>query len=187
MPPPETPKHSQASLAQSLVGVTAPFSWALMCTRFCCAPEESLSPQSCGSSVMKSCQLSNSDSLGIPSPFTRSPGQTGSLLWGLEVLLQCENFFGMIVLQFVGRPPGSSRVGLMQSPLRGLTPRAMPPRLLLPLPIAGHCWCSLHRASSSSQRQAWLSLLWGHCSFRWVLVPTRFGWCPPKISGRYEV
>ena len=108
MPPPEIPKHSQASLAQSLVGVTAPFSWALMCTRFCCAPEESLSPQSWGSSVMKSCQLSNSDSLGIPSPFTRSPGQTGSLLWGLEVLRQCENFFGMIVLQFVGRPPGSS-------------------------------------------------------------------------------
>ena len=39
MPLMETPGHSRASLSQSLVGVTAPFSWVLVHTRFClCTP-----------------------------------------------------------------------------------------------------------------------------------------------------
>ena len=38
MPLPETPGHSRASLGQSLVGVTVPFSWVLVCTRFCLGP-----------------------------------------------------------------------------------------------------------------------------------------------------
>ena len=38
-PPPETPGHSWASLGQSLVGVTAPFSWVLVHIKFClCHP-----------------------------------------------------------------------------------------------------------------------------------------------------
>ena len=37
----------------------------------------------------------------------------GSLLWGLELLQQCEIFFGVIILPFVDRPPGGSMVGLM--------------------------------------------------------------------------
>ena len=37
----------------------------------------------------------------------------GSLLWALELLHQCENFFGIIVLQFVGRLLSGSMVGLM--------------------------------------------------------------------------
>ena len=37
----------------------------------------------------------------------------GSLLWALELLQQCENFFGIIVLQSVRPPPGGSVVGLM--------------------------------------------------------------------------
>ena len=36
-----------------------------------------------------------------------------SLMWGLEASQQCEDFFGMIVLQFVGHPPSSSVVQLM--------------------------------------------------------------------------
>ena len=45
---PETPRHQQASLGQSLVGslLLSPGSW---CTRFCCALQESIS-QSCVSS-----------------------------------------------------------------------------------------------------------------------------------------
>ena len=43
MPPLETPGHSQASLAQSFVG-SAPFSWVLVHTKFCCALQESVSP-----------------------------------------------------------------------------------------------------------------------------------------------
>ena len=34
----ETPGHSRASLGQSLVGVTAPFSWVLLHIRFCLCP-----------------------------------------------------------------------------------------------------------------------------------------------------
>ena len=38
-PPVETPGHSRASLGQSLVGVTAPFSWVLVHIKFClCHP-----------------------------------------------------------------------------------------------------------------------------------------------------
>ena len=42
-PPPGTLGHSWASLDQSLLGVTAPFSCVLVCTRFCSCPQESVS------------------------------------------------------------------------------------------------------------------------------------------------
>ena len=48
-PLPETPGHSWESLDQSLVGVTAPFSWVLVHTSSVCALQESVS-QSCISS-----------------------------------------------------------------------------------------------------------------------------------------
>ena len=65
-------------------------------------------PQSCGSLVIKSCWPSRSDSLGIPSPFVESPGWE-AWQWGLEPSQRWKNFFGIIVLQFVGHPP--SRYG----------------------------------------------------------------------------
>ena len=37
-PLPEAPGHSWASLSQSLCGVTSPFSWVLVHTRFCLCP-----------------------------------------------------------------------------------------------------------------------------------------------------
>ena len=56
-------------------GVTAPFSWVLVCTWFCLCQEWSLYfPQSCGSRVIKSCWPSKSDSLGTASSFVGSPG-----------------------------------------------------------------------------------------------------------------
>ena len=36
--------------------------------------------------------------------------QAGSLMWGLEPSQQCENFFGIIVLQSVSCPPGGLRI-----------------------------------------------------------------------------
>ena len=54
MPLQETLKHSQSGLAQSPVGVTAPFPSVMMCTSFVCTPQESLFPQSYASSVSKS-------------------------------------------------------------------------------------------------------------------------------------
>ena len=65
MPPPKTPSHSQASLAQSLVGtlLLSPGSW---CTQgFVCALWETLFPQSCTSSVIKSQWPSKSLSLRL--------------------------------------------------------------------------------------------------------------------------
>ena len=88
-------------------GVTAPFPWVLVFRRFClCAPRvESLFPP-----VLR--KFYNQ----IPLAFkVRFPGDSqficwilrlGSLMWGLGPLQQCENFFGITILQFVSHPPG---------------------------------------------------------------------------------
>ena len=39
--------------------------------------------------------------------------QVGNSVVGPRILQQCENFFGIAVLQFVGCPPGSSMAGLI--------------------------------------------------------------------------
>ena len=56
-------------------GVTAPFLWLLVCTRFCLCPPrlESLFPSVLWKSYNQ-IPLAFTDSLGIPSPFVRSPG-----------------------------------------------------------------------------------------------------------------
>ena len=87
------------------------FLWVLVCTRFCCALQESFPPV-----LWKFCSQ-------IPLAFKiKFPGgsqslfwipRLGNLLWALELLQQCQNFFGIIVLQFVGRLLGSSVVGLL--------------------------------------------------------------------------
>ena len=70
-PPLETPRHSQACLAQSLVGtlLLSPGSW---CTQVLFGPSKSLFPQSCVSSVIKFHWPSKSNSLGVLSPFAKS-------------------------------------------------------------------------------------------------------------------
>ena len=136
---PETPGHAQASLDRSLVGslLLSPGSW---CTQgFVCALQESLFPQSCGSSVIKSHWPSKSKSLGILSLFCQIP-KLGSLLWSLELLKQCENFFGIIVLQFVGYLLSSSMVELMATSSKRTF--ATPPGCAAaraPVSTQGHC------------------------------------------------
>ena len=71
--PPETPEHSQASLGQSLVG-TCSFLPGPGAHEVLFVPSKSLFPQSCGSSVVKSHWPPKSNSLGVLSPFARSPG-----------------------------------------------------------------------------------------------------------------
>ena len=74
--------HASAGDSWALTGksvsvsreVTAPFSWVLVHTRFVFAPQESLFPQSCGISVIKSHWPSKSNSLGFLSPFLGPPG-----------------------------------------------------------------------------------------------------------------
>ena len=68
--------HASAGDSWTLIGrsgsvscvVTAPFSWVLVCTRFCLCPPESLFPQFCGSSVIKSHWPPKSSSLGVSVP-----------------------------------------------------------------------------------------------------------------------
>ena len=92
MPPLETPGHSQASLAQSLVGslLLSPGP-DLVPTRFVVSSKNLFF---WGGSVP--CQISS----------------LKNLLWALELLQQCKNLFAIIVLQFVGCLLGGSMVVL---------------------------------------------------------------------------
>ena len=101
------------SLAPSLGGITS-FSWVLLQASSCLYP-----PKVSVSLVLwKFCNQirlnSNSDSLGIPSPFARVR-KLGSLSWALKLLQQQENFFRVMVLQFVDHTPIGSVVGLMMT------------------------------------------------------------------------
>ena len=73
MPLPETPVHSQASLAQSVVGSLS-FLLDPGAHEVLFVPSNSLFLQSCGSSVIKSHWPPKSNFLGVFSPFARSPG-----------------------------------------------------------------------------------------------------------------
>ena len=74
-------------------------------------PSQSLFPQSCGSSIIKTHWPSKSNSLGGSQSLCQIPG-LGNLLWSLELPQQCKHFFCIIVLQFVGCLFSGSMVGL---------------------------------------------------------------------------
>ena len=114
LPMPWTPQWATANPCsagdpQTLIGkfvscgLTGPFPWVLVHTRFCWCPQEwTLFPTVLWESFNE-----------IPLAF-RCPGDSqslcqiprlGSMMWGLEPSQQCENFFGIIVIQWVGCPP----------------------------------------------------------------------------------
>ena len=181
--PPETPRHSQASLGQSLVG-SLPLSPGFWCTQgFVCALQKSVSP------VL--CKFYNQ--IPLPSK-VKFPGgsqslcqihRLGNLLWALELLQQCKNFFGVIVLPFVGHLLSGSMVEVMAS---------SPKRTYATCPTSQVC-CSqspcprdrplLTRASAGDAEtlKVWSESVSyeGHCSFLWVLVHTRFCLCPLSV------
>ena len=153
MSSPETPENSQASQVQSLVGslLLSPGSWSTQ--SFVCALQESLSPF-----LWKFCNQ-------FPLAFkVKFPGDSqvpcriprwGNMLWDLELLQYCKNFFGIIVLQFVGHLLSSSIVKLMATSsktayaiIKTAAPRANP---------------HLHRRCSNT---VLAQSLWG----LWVLV-----------------
>ena len=113
MPLPETPRVSQAIWDQSLLVslFLSPGSWRTQGFDF--ALQESVSPV-----LWKFCNH-------IPLAFKiKFPGgsqslcqipRLGNLLWALELLEPCENFFDIIVLQFVGCLLSSCMVGLMET------------------------------------------------------------------------
>ena len=109
--PPETPGHSQASLDQFLVGSLLLYSGSCA-HKVLFVPSKKSVSQYCGSSVVEFHWPSKSNSLGVLSLFA-IPQVLANPLWAPEVLQRCENFFGIIVLQFVGHLLGGSVVGLM--------------------------------------------------------------------------
>ena len=122
-PLPEMPRHSQVSLAQSLAEslLLPPGSWF--------APKVLLWPP-------RVCFPG-----GAPS-FCRIP-RLGNLLWALELLQQCENFFGIIVLQFMGRLLGGCMVGLMMTSCKRTYASCQAAQVCCsqsPCPHRGHCW-----------------------------------------------
>ena len=89
-------------------GVTAHFTWFLVHTRFYCALQGSLFPLVLWNFCNQSCCPSKSDSLGIPSPFAKSPGW--EVYVGPRNFAAVKEFLGIIVLQFVGRPLSDYRI-----------------------------------------------------------------------------
>ena len=111
-PPLETPEHWQESLPQSLEGslLISPGSWCAQ--GLVCALQESVFPI-----LWKFCnQMPSGLQSQIPHGFSvllQDPLQQGNLLCALELSQQCENFFDITVLQFVGCLLSGSMVRLM--------------------------------------------------------------------------
>ena len=108
---PETPGHSWTSLGKSLVGSLLLFPGSWCAQGFVCVLQESVSPV-----LWKFCnQIPLGFKVKFPGgsqPLCQIP-RLEDLLWALELLQQLENFFGIIVLQFVGYLLRSSMVGLI--------------------------------------------------------------------------
>ena len=140
IPLPETPGHSQASLDQSLVGSLL-LSPGFLCTQgFVCALQESVSPV-----LWKFCnQIPLAFKVIFPGyfQFLYLIPRLGNLLWALEFSQQCENFFGIIVLQFVGPLLSGSMVELMATSFKrayGTDSASRSAAARAPVPAAGHC------------------------------------------------
>ena len=128
--------------------------------------------------------------LGGSQSFCQIP-RLGNLLWALELLQQCKNFFGIIVFQFVSHLAGSFIVDLMVTSFK---------RIYATCCASQDCCCQslcprsspllTHASAGDLQtlKGSYDSVSCGsHCSFPSVLVHTRFCLCPPSISGGYEV
>ena len=118
-PPEETPRHLQANLVQSLLG-------SLL-----------LSPGSCMYKVLlypsRVCFLVGSH------PFVWF--QVGKSVVSPRILQQCKNFFGIIVLQFVGHLLSGSVLELMAtSSERTYATTSESVAARTPVPVAGHSW-----------------------------------------------
>ena len=110
-PRPHASTGSPATLAGSFgsvsCGVTAPLLWVLVSVNFCLCPPrlEFLLPLILWKSYNQ-IPLALKDILSGDSQSLCQISRLGSLMWGSETSQQCENFFGITVLQSVGHPPG---------------------------------------------------------------------------------
>ena len=180
---PET--HRQVWL--SLFWVTAPFSGSWGTQDFClCPPRVSVSPV-----LWKFCNQ-------VPLVFkVKFPWGSWSLcrisrlvnlLWDLELLQQCENFFVIIVLQFVGCLLCSSIVELMVTSSKRMYATHHISQVCCSESLC-RCGRSLLTCASTGDTQTRSGSVscGGHCSFPWVLVCTRFCLHTLNVSSSYEV
>ena len=91
--------------------ITAPFLWVLVCTWFClCSFRlKSLFPPALCKSYNQILLAFKVRSRGDSCCLCQVP-RLRSLMWGSKPSQQCENFFGIIVLQVVGHPPSMYRI-----------------------------------------------------------------------------
>ena len=176
---PEIPGHWQARLVQSLVGSPLlspdPGAHKVLFVLF-----KSVSPV-----LWKFCNqipLAFKVKLsGGSHCFCQNPGW--EICCALELLQQCENFFGTIVLQFVGCLLSGSIVELMATSSKRISVTHCASQFC--------CSCSpqvtadlgLHRRHSHTQRQVWLCLLWrsllnflGPGAHKVLLAPSKCLW-----------
>ena len=153
MPPLETLGHSQASLAQSLVGslILSPGSCYTQCS--VCALQKSVSPVLC--KFCNQVQLASKVKLPVGSQSLCQIPMLGNLLWVLELSQQCKNLFGIIVLQFVHHLLSGSMVGLLVISSGRFYATCCVTQVWYtraPAPVAGHCWpVPLHEALKQSK------------------------------------
>ena len=128
----------------------------------------------------KSHWTSQSNSLG--SQFLCWIPRLGNLLWALELLQQCKNFFGVIVLQFVGCPLCGSVVGLMVTSSKRTYATRCTSQVCCnqrPCPRGRPLLTQPLQETLKHSEAGLAQSLWGP----WVLVHTRFCLSPPSISG----
>ena len=140
------PRHHQRLLDThrqvwvSLVWGHCPFLLGPGDARFCLCP-----PRVCFSSPCRFCNqillTSKVKFSGGFQSFCQSP-RLGNLLWVLELSYQCENFFDIIVLQFVGHLLHSSVVGSMATSSKRACAAGCvtsSPALRAPALVPSHC------------------------------------------------
>ena len=117
--------------------------------------------------------------------------QVGKSVVGLTTLEQCGNFFGIIVLQFMGCLLGSSIVRLMTISFKRTYATCLASQDCCCQSPCPCCRPLLTCASSGDTRtlKGWSGSVscGGQCSFLWVLMHTRFCLYAPNISGGYGV
>ena len=123
------PPTLEGSFGSVSCGVTAPFLWALVIAGFVCTSKTGVSVSLSPVEVL----WSNPTGLQDQIPWTNGFPvlcwilRLGSLTWGSEPSQQWENFFGIIVLQFVGHPAGGYGIWFYRD--------CAPPTISLQLPL----------------------------------------------------
>ena len=168
-------------------GITAPFSWILVCTRFCCALQESVSPVlwSFCNQIPLAFKVKFLWGFSVP---LLDP-QVGKSVVGLRIFTTVWELLQYNCSPVCGLSAGWLYGGAKPLP-RGLLAHTVPPRSAAaraPVPTAGHCW-PMPPQETVIHSKAGLTLFLVE-----VTAPFPGSWrtqiClhPPSISSRSEI